>query len=56
MVLPIPRYFLGQKTLVQTEVFGLHAAAVFSSPLQLKYFSSKNVLDWTDVKYTIFMI
>jgi hypothetical protein len=45
-----------KKTLVRTEVFGLHASAVFSSTLQLKYFVFKHVLDWTDVKYIIVVL
>jgi hypothetical protein len=43
--------FWVKKKLVQTKVFGLHAVVVFSPPtLQLKYFVSKHVLGWTDVK------
>jgi hypothetical protein len=55
-ILTIPWYFWGQKTLIWTKVFCLHTNIVFSFPtLQLKYRVFKQMLDWTDVKYTIGM-
>lgn len=37
--------------------FCLHTTTIFSSPiLQLKYYVSKHVSEWTDVKYNIVIL